>query len=177
MRNGFYSRTMIDVRGEKRRLYIQRVRCRGCNAAHSQLYDFLIPYRQVEAKALEEAVRGYVQQPTSYLDGVTEAVKEPAQLFDAVKRFLERLALIWVSVAQMLIAAGVTVKELTEKWRCPNSGKSRVLGKRELLDWAAGVFSLVPSVNVICARLGISVFESGRGCGLLRTHRAECKPF
>jgi len=141
------------------------------------LYDFLIPYRQLTAGAVEGAVRNYLEEPNTYLDGLTEAVAEPSVLFDAVKDFLEKLPIVWMHIVQALIAAGYQVEELTRQRACPNGYRSRIEGKREQLDWAASVCGLVSSVNAVCAARGFSVFGSGRGCGLLRTRRAECKLF
>lgn len=177
VRNGFYSRDFMDEERVVHHLDIQRVRCRECNASHSQRYDFLVPYRRVGATPLEAAVRGYIEEPNTYLSAETDAVGDCSAVYTAVATFLEQLPVVWMSVMQVLVAAGFGVPELLRQVMCPNSSRARIAGKAERLDWAASVLALVPELFEVCAREGIFLLASGRGCGLLRTHRTECELF
>lgn len=177
VRNGFYSRDFVDEECVTYRLAIQRVRCRECNASHSQLYDFLVPYRRLGAVAVKAAVRGYIEEPNTYLSAQTDVVGDCSAVYTAVALFLERLPVAWMYVMQVLVAAGFQVPDLLRQVKCPNSGRAQIAGKAERLDWAASVLALVPELFEVCAREGITLLASGRGCGLLRTHKTECKLF
>jgi Domain of unknown function (DUF6431) len=168
---------MIDENAEIYHLRIQRVRCRACNASHCQLYDFLVPYRRLSLRALEEAARAYIQSPNTYLDAGTHAVDGPSAVFNAVKRVLQNLPSTWQKLMRILIAAGFEVAMLAKEVLSPNSNKCKTTNKQKLLDWAAAALELIPDAFEFCSRHGFFLFASGRGCTLLRTHTAECKLF
>lgn len=177
MRNGFYTRQMIDASNELSEIEIQRLRCRCCNASHSLLYDFLIPYRKYSLKALKEGVCAYIEQANSYVTALTEPIKEVSTLFDVVERMLKNLPYVWMRVVMMLIGAGVTVDEIAQSIHSPNSFKCKRDEKRSRMDWAAQVLRLVPGLFEVANREGYPMFAYGRGCKLLRTHSSECKLF
>lgn len=168
---------MIDERGDRFDLNIQRVRCRACNSSHSQLYDFLVPYRRISFGALRAVTEDYVLNPTTYLDAVGGGVGEPATVFSAVERVLENLDELWMFLMQTLIAKGFRAAMLEQQRECPNGMKSKKVDKKRMLDWAATMFELVPNALEICSRYGLSIFGSRRGCELKRTHSSECKLF
>jgi len=158
-------------------LSIQRLRCRSCNGSHCQLFDFLVPYRQVTFDALNSVAKQYITTRTTYLDAVNEAVSEPAAAFLAVERVLVRLNQIWMCLMQILIGRGFAMKDMPAKTISPNGFRSRKTGKQALLDWAAAMLEVAPNALEICNRYGFSVFRGDRGCELKRTHSPECGLF
>jgi hypothetical protein len=176
VRSGRYGRQMVDEYGLLHRIRIQRVRCRECHGSHALLYDFLIPYRKYSVKALEAAVRGYVAQPSSYLEALTAVVNESATLFGAVRSVLCHLPLIWMHLQRQAIAAGAAAR-FSVSGGCPNSYKCRDEKKRDKLDWLTQVLELFPDLFERASAEGYPLFASGRGCELLRTHSAECALF
>lgn len=177
VRNGKYSRGMIDESGQTHILDIQRVRCRSCNASHALLYDFLVPYRRYDLKALKKAVDGYIAEPNSYLEALTGVVGDAATLFKAVEYMLFHLPFVWMHLMRMAIGMGIPIEEIARNGVCPNSFKCKKVGKKEQLDWAARLRELIPNVFEIASKEGYPMFSSGRGCELLRTHSAECALF
>lgn len=168
---------MINEHEELFSLRIQRVRCRACNSAHSQLYDFLVPYRRISFAALKDVVQDYVLNPTTYLDAAGSGIEEPATVFCAVERLLKNLSEIWMFLMQMLIKSGFRAPMMARRRDCPNGIKARKKDKKRLLDWAAAMFDLVPDALEICNGYGLAVFGSDRGCALKRAHSTECKLF
>ncbi len=158
-------------------LKIQRLRCRECGGSHSQSYEFVVPYRRLSQRALEGPVRAYLEDRTTYLGSLNEAVNDPATVFSTVERVLKNLPVAWMKLMTMLIAAGGEVKTVVNVQGCPNSSRCRQSEKKMQLDWAANVLWLFPELFEICSRHGISLFGSRRGCELLRAHRVECGLF
>jgi hypothetical protein len=178
VRNGYYKRFVISEQGFLNRVQVQRVRCRGCNASHSLLYDFLIPYRRHSLKALRSAVTMYLEQESSYFEVVSDEVDGAATVFGAVEHMVEHLTVFWMRVMQVLVSSGKAVAEvLRDPQVCPNSFKCKSLKKRAMLDVAATLLKLKPDIFEQANREGYPLFASGRGCALLRTHSTECALF
>lgn len=177
VRSGFYTRQVINELDERFSIDIQRVRCRDCNSSHSQLYDFLVPYRRISFAALKHVAEDYILNATTYLDAVGSGVEESASVFSAVERLLENLGEIWMLLMQTLITVGFRATMLGRQKDCPNGIKAKKRDKKRLLDWAATMLELVPNALEICNRYGLAIFGSGRGCTLKRTHSTECKLF
>ena len=167
---------MVDKDAQRHQIKIQRVRCRACNRSHSLLYDFLIPYRQLGLDAMREVVEKYVGEPASYLSVSTDAVTEVATGFGALEYALKHLSVAYMFLMQLLIA-GEMPRGVARHFSCPNSYKTRKEGKKDRLDWLAATMKMCPDMFEILNRSGYQIFASGRGCGLLRTHRAECPLF
>lgn len=168
---------MVGQDGIKSRVKVQRVRCRSCNRSHALLYDFLIPYRQATARAVETAVRSYLLQENSYLDASDDALPEPSSVFTAVESLVRNMSAVWLQLMQRLMDSDFCIDHLSEETFCPNSWRSRSRAKEGGLDLAAWACKLVPSLHDICIAAGICPFGGRRGCTLLRTHRAECMLF
>lgn len=175
--HGTYCRQAVDEAGKKSLVRIQRMRCRGCRAAVTLLYDFLVPYCKYTVSALKGGVVEYLTQPTSYLEALTEPVSEAATLFGAVEKLLSNLPAVWMFLMKKLIESGRPVREIAGEGRCPNSFRCKDDEKRRRLNWAAWLLELVPDAIERASRGGYAVFARGRGCELLRTHTAECALF
>jgi len=177
VRNGTYSRQMIDERGLLSRIDIQRVRCRECRASHSLLYDFLVPYKRLTVKALAKAVTTYLRKPSSYMRALDDPINESATLFSAIEILLQNLPLAWMWLTTTLIAMGAKAIDLGGTGRCPNSWKSRKNGKATDLDFAAQVLERFPDLFSQASAAGYPLFAKRGGCRLLRTHSAEWQLF
>lgn len=176
-RNGTYARQVVDEYGFEGTIRIQRLRCRGCNASHSLLYDFLIPYRKYTVRAIGKAARVYLEQPSSYLEALNEVVSESATLFTALESLLRQLPILWMHLLRQAIGAGLGAREFAVLNKCPNSNKCRKSEKQERLDWANQLLTVFPDVLESANAIGFWLFASGRGCELLRTHSPECAVF
>lgn len=168
---------MVDENGLEQELLIQRLRCRCCNASHSLLYDFLIPYRKYSVEAMARAARRYLEEPNSYLGALTEVVNEPATLFTALESVLRHLPILWMHLVGKAIGAGSNARNFFAQGKCPNSDKCRKITKLERLNWASQMLTMFPDVFERASGEGFWVFASGRGCELLRTHSSECAVF
>jgi hypothetical protein len=130
----------------------------------------------MELQAMREVVERYVKEPTTYLGALTDAVTEVATGFSALEYALKHLSLAYMFLMQLL-TAGELHRDFATQFPCPNSYKVQKHGKRERLDWLATTLKKYPDMFEILNRYGYPIFASGRGCGLLRTHRAECPLF
>ena len=176
MRHGFYWRCLKAETGEIYSIKIQRVRCRACDGSHALLYDFLIPYRLPTVQAMSCVISAYLQEANTYLHVLNEAVTEVASAFGALESALKHLPMAYMFLMQLLVA-GEMPREIARHFSCPNSHKASKEGKAEKLDWLAALVKMRPDIFEILNRHGFAMFASGRGCGLLRTHRTECPLF
>lgn len=46
------------------RLYIRRMRCKGCQSLHKELPDSIFPYKQYEAEMILGVLEGYITSDT-----------------------------------------------------------------------------------------------------------------
>jgi hypothetical protein len=136
-----------------------------------------VPYRRITFDALRFAVEGYLREPSTYLDAAGDSLIESATVFTAVERVLEHLNELWMFLMQMLIAKGFGARILEEYGCCPNGIKARKSGKEGLLNWTTAMLGTMPNAFEICNRHGMTIFGSGRGCALQRTHSSECVIF
>lgn len=176
VRCGYFFRGMVDEDAELHRIKIQRVRCRACNSSHSLLYDFLIPYRRISLHAMRSVVEKYLLQQSTYLHILTDAVRESATAFGGLENALAHLPIAYMALMQLMIA-GEKPREIARLFSCPNSWKAKKEKKAKRLDWLAQTLKIEPDMFQILSSNGLGIFASGRGCGLLGTHRAECPLF
>jgi hypothetical protein len=115
-------------------------------------------------------------QRSTYLDILTDAVREVATAFGGLGSALAHLSIAYMALMQLVIA-GEMPREIARHFSCPNSDKARKGGKSKNLDWLAATLKIEPNMFEILSSNGFAIFASGRGCGLLGTHRAECPLF
>ena len=51
-------RKSIDTEGRSQIVYVRRLRCAGCGRLHTEIPDFMLPYKQYTKAAVEEGKTG-----------------------------------------------------------------------------------------------------------------------
>jgi len=95
---GWRLRGLIEADGEKRALFIRRLRCSGCGRIHHELPDCVVPYKRHCAETIEEIAGG--------ITGGT-----PCE-----ERTLRRITAWWSVMAPYFLSV---LKALAEKYRTP----------------------------------------------------------
>jgi hypothetical protein len=121
-------------------------------------------------------IERYLFEGSTYLEVLTDTVGEVATAFSGLENALRHLTVAYLALMQLVIAREMP-REIARHFSCPNSFKARKEGKGRNLDWLAATLKIEPNMFEILSSRGYAVFASGRGCGLLRTHRAECPLF
>jgi transposase-like protein len=137
-KHGSYSRKIRDLAGNEQKIFIQRLRCRGCRTSFSCLYDFLIQYRKYTVDVFEQAVQTYLTCFCSYAQALwSNSQNETAMAASTLFRLIAAMtAQIWLSKQQLqswLIQAGIEASN-TDRAFCPNASKAKSITKAQRLN-------------------------------------------